>query len=72
MPISIASQNPEQEEGVEVKQGKVKRFMGSCIENKLSNIFFIVLTLVALYMDDIRQGFTNKEADVFIDTVMLV
>ena len=41
------------------------------IENKYSNILFIFLTLIALYLDDIRLAFTPKAADTYIDSILL-
>ena len=45
--------------------------MGGCIEHKYSSILFIILTFIALFLDDIRIAFTPKAADPFIDSVFL-
>jgi len=50
---------------------KSKKWMETLIENKFSNILFIILTLIALYLDDIRIGFTPKGADPYVDSIML-
>ena len=39
------------------------------IENKF---FFIIITFIVIYLDDIRIGFTPKEADPYIDTLFLI
>lgn len=41
------------------------------MDSKYANIYFIVLTFIALYMDDIRVGFIPKSGDLYVDTVML-
>ena len=45
--------------------------MGVVIEHKYSSILFIILTLIALFLDDIRIAFTPKGADPFVDSVFL-
>ncbi|CAI2366775.1 unnamed protein product [Moneuplotes crassus] len=53
------------------KKERIMSCMRDFIENKYTNIIFIILTFVALYLDDTRIGFTKKSADVYIDTIML-
>lgn len=41
------------------------------IENKYSNVLFIIITFTCLFLDDIRLGFTDKNSDTAFDWIFL-
>ncbi|CAI2369639.1 unnamed protein product [Moneuplotes crassus] len=61
----------DSEEIEEEKTKNCKKFIRVLFESKYSSTFFIILTFVALYLDDIRIGFIPKSGDPYIDTIML-
>lgn len=39
---------------------------------RYTTVLFIIMTVIVLYLDDIRIGFTPKPADIYIDMIFLI
>lgn len=39
---------------------------------RYTTVLFIIMTVIVLYLDDIRIGFTPKPADIYIDMIFMI
>ena len=46
--------------------------MNYTIDSKFSSVIFIILTFLCLYLDDVRVGFTDESADMYVDNIFLI